>query len=208
MKICCLSDLHGHFPDVPDCYLLLLAGDYAPAWKHHPVRFHSERLVPWVFDCRQRMEVVAVAGNHDLLFEEHPQYATNASWKYLHDSGCEVGGLKIWGSPWQPTFGQGWAFNLDESQLADKWALIPDDTDILLLHGPPRGYGDYSPFGNEHCGSPSLLQRIVEIKPRLVVSGHIHSGNGVRHLGRTTIVNASYVNEQYRPAFPPLVIEI
>ena len=48
-------------------------------------------------------------------------------------------GVKVYGSPWQPWFG-GWAFNLERGpDIAAKWALIPDDTDVLLTHGPPAG---------------------------------------------------------------------
>lgn len=61
---------------------------------------------------------------------------------YLEDSGCEVLGYKIWGSPWSPTFFN-WAFNLDIGEpLASKWELIPNDTEILITHGPPIGHGD------------------------------------------------------------------
>lgn len=215
MKICCISDLHGYLPEIPDCDLLLIGGDICPVQNHTPLYqrgWLDRRFRPWLTKLSERMSIVAVAGNHDLLFERCPSLIPqDLPWTYLQDSGCEIGGLKIWGSPWQPRFFD-WAFNLDEPQLAEKWALIPNDTDVLLLHGPPRGYGDWSDYGSEHCGSLSLLKRIQAVRPRLAVAGHIHGGYGryciAETSGKTTFINASYVNEQYKPTNATVVIEI
>ena len=129
------------------------------------------------------------------------------NWTYLQDNRITWKGFNFWGSPWQPRFWD-WAFNADEPFLKHKWSLIPDDTDILILHGPPHGYGDFSPYGEEHTGSPSLTKRIVEINPKLVVAGHIHSAYGIYRLGDTIIVNASHVDEQYVPKNDPIIIEL
>jgi Icc-related predicted phosphoesterase len=132
-------------------------------------------------------------------------------WSYLEDSGIEWNGLKIWGSPWQPRFFD-WAFNADEPDLERIWDKIPDDTDILVLHGPPHGYGDkasrVNAAGFEHTGSPSLLERIKAIKPKLAVAGHIHSGYGIYEIGETIFVNASLVNEKYIPTNAVITIEL
>jgi Icc-related predicted phosphoesterase len=208
VKVCCISDLHGHFPEVPDCDLLLLGGDYAPACRHNPRRFYYDCLQPWLRDIRGRgIEIVGVAGNHDELFEKRPLHVPNISWHYLLDSGVELFGLKIWGSPWQPRF-MDWAFNLDEPELSEKWQLIPDGTDILLLHGPPYYHCDYALFGQEHTGSPSLLARIEQVQPKLVVCGHIHEGYGMDCIGKTLVINASHVDVHYRPVNPPVLIEL
>lgn len=108
----------------------------------------------------------------------------------------------------QPRF-HDWAFNLDEHELAKKWADIPDDTDILILHGPPHGIGDLARDERGmpvHVGSPSLAKRIEEIRTRLVVFGHIHAGYGVYKSGRTTYVNASHCDERYRPVNAPILL--
>ena len=56
---------------------------------------------------------------------------------YLEDSGVEIAGTRWWGSPWQPEFNS-WAFNLPRGEpLSEKWALIPDDVDVLVTHSPP-----------------------------------------------------------------------
>jgi len=58
---------------------------------------------------------------------------------YLEDSSVTIEGYKIHGSPWTPEF-CGWAFMLEnEKDMLKKWKMIPDDTDILITHGPPYG---------------------------------------------------------------------
>jgi hypothetical protein len=39
----------------------------------------------------------------------------------------------------QPQFGD-WGFNLDRGEdMLRKWNMIPENTDILITHGPPVG---------------------------------------------------------------------
>lgn len=208
-NICCLSDLHGYLPEVPDCDLLLLAGDYCPSSKAlDMVQFMGGPFFNWLKSLQDRFPVIGIAGNHDMIFE-WPVYKQieDIPWTYLQDSGTTWNGLKIWGTPWQPRFWD-WAFNLDEDELVKKWALIPDDTDVLLVHGPPQGIGDWVPRDKVHTGSPGLLKRILEIEPKLVVCGHIHPGYGRYQLGPTTIINAALVNEAYQPVNPPQTVTI
>jgi predicted phosphodiesterase len=203
MKICCLSDIHGHLPDVPDCDLLLLGGDYCR--DHRDIFWYEHDFREWLGGLSDRMKVVGVAGNHDFYFEKRPDAALSLPWTYLQDSGTEFAGLHIWGSPHQSRF-HDWAFNLDEPDLVKKWARIPDDTNILLLHGPPHGFGDFSHYGKTNTGSPGLTRRILEVRPDLAVAGHIHSGYGRYLIGETVFVNASYVDEQYKPANEPVEV--
>lgn len=209
MKFCCVSDIHSYLPEIPDCDVLLIGGDICPDIKQAQHWWLRDIFSPWLDTLAERnICVIGVAGNHDFVFQDHPDLVPKMMWKYLQDSGCEYKGFKIWGSPWQPRF-YDWAFNLDEPDLAKKWELIPDDTEILLLHGPPHLYGDYSNYGNEHCGSPSLLRRIEELPNlKLAVAGHVHPGYGKYQIGKTTFVNASYVNSRYVPANKPIIIEL
>lgn len=211
LRIVCISDLHGHLPrNVPDCDLLLLGGDYCPMKNIMQQRqWLATKFSKWLDRLRSRgVKVVGVAGNHDFLFEPTTAHLVpDMDWVYLQDSGIEAFGLKIWGSPWQPRY-RNWAFNLDEPELAHKWSLIPDDIDVLLLHGPPHLHGDYTPWGEVHTGSPSLLARIKEISPKLVAYGHIHSGYGRYTVGDSLLVNAAYVDEEYRPANDFQVVQL
>jgi 3',5'-cyclic AMP phosphodiesterase CpdA len=107
MRVAAVSDLHGHLPAVPACDLLLLGGDLCPKSDHSPARQAAWLDGPfraWL-DAAPAREVVAVAGNHDFVFEKVPGLVpAGLRWTYLQDSGCRVGPYNVWGSPWQPVF--------------------------------------------------------------------------------------------------------
>lgn len=213
MKIVALSDLHGHLPEVPDCDLLLLAGDYCR--NHRDYGWYAGPFYNWLATLRGRgIDVVGVGGNHDWPLHNDPAFARSLPWYYLLDETLlyfrqdanDEPPLVIYGSPWQNRFFD-WAWNLDEPELAAKWSLIPNGLDVLLLHGPPRGFGDRTAEGVS-AGSPSLTTRIIESRPKLVVFGHIHEGRGMYRCGESLLVNASFVDRQYRPCGQPVALEL
>ncbi len=207
MKIVAVSDMHGFLPDIPSCDLLLIAGDITPVRDHsisHQAQWLDSDFRRWLQSVPAR-KIVGVAGNHDFIFQQVPEaLPRNLPWTYLQDSGTEWEGLRFWGTPWQPWFFD-WAFNLYEPDLVAKWAMIPEGTDILVLHGPPHGYGDGVPerTGVRHTGSPSLLKRIEVVQPRVVVFGHIHEGRGEWRLGRSVLANVTVLDAKYEMIYPP-----
>jgi Icc-related predicted phosphoesterase len=163
-----------------------------------------------------------VAGNHDRLFEDRPQEArplVGEGIVYLQDTGTTIGGTRFWGSPWQPWF-LNYAFNLRRGEaLRSKWGLIPEGTDVLVTHGPPRGLRDRveGPLAQllgrmlgqgPHAGCDDLRERLTHVRPRLHVFGHIHEGYGRETIDGTTFVNASVVDARYRVVNAPLVVEL
>lgn len=197
VKFAASSDLHGYLPTIPPCDILLLGGDLCP---DGPAEVQAQWLdTTFRFWLQQQpaQHTVAVAGNHDFVFQERPDLVPSLPWIYLQDEGVQISGLSIWGSPWQPVFFD-WAFNLTEPELARKWEMIHEATDILLLHGPPHGFGDRTRRG-DHTGSQSLTQRIEEVQPTLVICGHIHEARGEYRIGHSRIVNVSQLNLRYEP---------
>lgn len=129
--------------------------------------------------------------------------------------------IKVYGSPWQPFFCD-WAFNLHRGEeILKKWRLIPADTDILITHGPPYGYGDLC-YDGFRAGCVDLLNEINNrIHPRLHIFGHIHEEPGAWQSSRddkakssdemddtttTLFVNASTCDLRYRASNPPIVV--
>jgi Icc-related predicted phosphoesterase len=101
-----------------------------------------------------------------------------------------------------------WAFNLQRGPaLREKWALIPEGTDVLITHGPPFGILDWTARG-ERVGCEDLLEAVRRVKPRLHVFGHIHEGYGEHEQDGTRFVNASICTEAYQPTNAPIVVDV
>lgn len=217
MRLVITSDCHGQLQkaELPAGDILILAGDVLPnrfSNPHDDAYFQlgelqklDEFCASLSFSC-----VLLIAGNHDWLFQvDRLAHRKLKHITYLEDSGVEIDGVKFYGSPHQPWF-YDWAFNLPRSghQLAHYWSLIPDDTDVLITHGPPLGILD-QPFGTrEHVGCELLLQRVEKVKPKVHAFGHIHGSYGQARIGDTLFVNASLCSETYKPDNPPHVIDL
>jgi Icc-related predicted phosphoesterase len=143
--------------------------------------------------------VVGIAGNHDWFAVDHPGLVRALPWTYLQDSGVELEGLRIWGSPWTLPF-RDWAFMMGEEGLAGMCALVPNDTEILLTHGPPFGLADKTRDG-VHAGSKSLAIRVGELPDlQLHVFGHVHEGGGMwgTYDERGMWANVAILTENYQ----------
>lgn len=214
MIVDCISDLHGELPKLEGGDLLIVAGDLTGC--EHNDEYTAFEL--WLIEQKHRKKVV-IGGNHDNRLQTMDwRLALEGHSDYLCDSGTEFEGLKIWGSPWTKTFPgmnpQCKAFTVDtEEELAEKWALIPGDTDILVTHSPPLGLLDKLQSG-EHVGSRSLYERLYseKIRPKLHVFGHIHGGYGridkVMDIPGAVFVNASIMDEVYDPVNKPTRVRL
>ncbi|MFB6350860.1 MAG: metallophosphatase domain-containing protein [Bradymonadaceae bacterium] len=184
-----ISDTHGRHRDVevPDGDILVHAGDFTGAGRLSDV----DEIDDWLGGLPHPTKLV-VAGNCDRCCERDPdevrERLTNA--QYLQDDAVEIEGIQFWGSPWQPKF-LNMSFNLSRGDvLAEKWELIPEETDVLITHGPPRGILDRTSRGEE-VGDRELLARVTEIRPTYHFFGHVHESSGVEERGETTFVNAA-----------------
>lgn len=196
MKLSLLSDTHGYHARcrVPDGDLLIFAGDYTgPA---NGTRRQTYAFAKWL-GSHPHKHKIAIAGNHDRFAERQPDKTREifASYgvTYLCDESVTISGVKVYGSPWTPRF-YDWHFMLPRGgdALRAKWDAIPEDTDVLVTHGPPFGVLDWNNLG-ESCGCELLLDRVREVRPRLHVFGHIHEGRGMvwlRDIG-TLFANAA-----------------
>lgn len=194
MRFVLVSDTHGGHArlDLPPGDLLIHAGDATHGGDMEALHDFAEWL-----NRQSHPERVAVAGNHDWCFERDGEAARRAlaPSTYLEDSPTTIDGVKMYGSPWQPRFGdhdeQIWAFDRPRgAPLADKWARIPEETDILVTHAPPHGILD-DIYTGDAIGCRELRDRVEEVEPALHVFGHVHEQPGATRIGKTLFVNAA-----------------
>lgn len=223
MRLVCISDTHNQHGKVdtlgltpgnrlPPGDVLIHAGDSCGFGTLEELDIYLTWLSLLPFKYK-----VIISGNHDKPFQRNPRAAQNLlrsknadkSIIYLQDNYCIIDGIKFYGSPWQPAFGQGWVFNLPRGSLDLKrvWDKIPLDTDVLITHGPPWGYRDQT-LGGEDVGCASLRRKVEQIKPKYHIFGHVHEDAGVAKNDHTVFVNASALNRQHVFGNPPIVLDI
>ncbi|XZE18565.1 metallophosphoesterase [Pirellulaceae bacterium SH449] len=157
-------------------------------------------------------------GNHSTAIEqglitpaEYPEV------QFLIHEQTVVNGLVIFGTPYTPEF-YDWAYMRAREDLDAVWQSIPDNVDILITHGPPKGILDVThDFDTReliHVGSGSLTRHVKQrIKPLVHAFGHIHDERGVRNFGMVqesgvTFVNCSCCNIGNKLVNHGLVLEI
>ncbi len=219
MKILCISDTHNKHNHIPSKYtdnadgsidMIIHAGDMSG-------RGYKNEIMPfldWFNDLNFKHKIL-IAGNHDFYFEMKGEekriaemLANRPNITYLNDSGVEINEFKVWGSPVQPWF-YNWAFNRKGTDICKHWDMIPIDTDILITHGPVKGYLDLT-MGGDVTGCPYLLETIGKMTNlKLHVCGHIHEAYGrVDFPDGGIFVNASVLNHRYEMQNRPIEVEI
>jgi len=208
LRFVAISDTHCRHRNLtlPKGDVLLHAGDIC----YKGVKAEVVDFLDW-FEKQKFKYKIFIAGNHDFHFEKisttEIEQLVPKNVVYLNDSGIEIEGIKIWGSPVTPYFFK-WAFNRKRGAAISKhWKLIPPDTDILLVHGPPYGILD-TVINEQHTGCKDLLKIILEIKPNTVVSGHIHESYGMVNKYGIRFINSCLLNESYELMNKPIIFDL
>lgn len=236
------SDIHGDLPIINGHYsAAIIAGDILPLSIQRDfvksIAWFSGEFVNWCnnLDCEK---VFLIAGNHDFMFERIINdsvkdmdcsilYAENNGniivdtklllpnkITFLHDSGYDFHGIKLYGTPWCPEL-KNWAFYGSHDDLVAKFSKIPKNLDILITHSP--GYranhvGVAFELPNRpDFGSSELTDAVRERNIKYWICGHVHSGNHIfgNFEGCDTLVtNVSYLDENYKPIYKPLVFRV
>lgn len=245
MRILAISDLHGHLPDTsgwPKADALLIGGDICPDFagnrvknKHgsfgnpdRQLQWLEQEFFPWLRNIDANRKFYTF-GNHDWLTPEmvrDDRCIVDAEVRLTTQHGEDV---RVWFSPWSNRF-MDWAWMLHREQMAAKMAEIPEGIDVIVSHGPPFGIRDQAGavWNNDHLGSQELLERIMAIKPRVVICGHIHGGFGYEPFKHEPIVlnpeaplqeqqvlvkltqvyNVAQMDEGYDPVHGPTLITV
>lgn len=231
------SDGHGNLPVITDEFdILVIAGDITPAqWGFYNPRIQKDWLLDefkqWVENLPFKnawSKVILVPGNHDCLFEnlmegeklELEQYFGGRVKILIHEEYDftvldELVGertIKIFGTPYCKVFGN-WAFMRYDSFLEERFNEIPENLDILISHDPPKlnnlGKIHQGRQKGKEAGNEILAKRLLEIKPKHVFVGHIHSGNHKYELYEGMLMaNVAVVDENYDPVYNVLTFHI
>lgn len=213
MRIACVSDIHARDVETPESDILIVAGDLTVNSSEKELDWFKT----WLLAQRARYKVF-VAGNHDRKFHNEPygsrdyvkDLCAGGNIFYLEESECVIEGLRFWGSPWTPKYGEG-AFGLKYADAyAAHWQKMPEGIDVLVTHGPPRGILDTLANGR-HVGDDVLRRTVERVRPRLHVFGHVHTGWGRAEKDGIVYVNAALSNEQhwdYKIVNQPIVVDL
>jgi Icc-related predicted phosphoesterase len=206
MRFVFLSDTHNYLNRivVPDGDVLVIAGDVTGRGRDSEIHNFNKHVAKLPHPIK-----LYTPGNHD-MFEDKISLVKQqlTSVITLIDEPYEIGGLKLWFSPYTPTF-YNWGFMRDRgAQIKQHWDIIPSDIDILVTHGPPFGILDFTDIDQKPVGCEDLRAAVDRIEPRYHVFGHIHERYGRHDSKNTCFLNVSCCNLHYDPINPPVVVDI
>jgi Icc-related predicted phosphoesterase len=197
MKFLVISDMHGNTDvlekldkEFKDCDGVLFAGDFAKFG-------HPETGTPALEAlCRKHDLMYAVIGNCD-----EPDFLSEIERKDISIQGALVfhDGLAFAGSG-GGTVHDGDTPNerTEEDLLQDLSVVVHANSDmdagpvqnlILILHNPPKDTCCDQVAPGVHVGSALFRKFIEDYKPLAVITGHIHEGIGIDHIGDSVVIN-------------------
>ncbi|KAI8137229.1 Metallo-dependent phosphatase-like protein [Fennellomyces sp. T-0311] len=218
-RFVCVSDTHGR----TDFKFPIPAGDVLGDLTRVSRPEEFTQTIDWLQSLPHTIKIVT-GGNHDHDLDldiggspQHKQHILakmeQAGITYLEHESFRLpealGGHKMFVSPYAP-FHLGGAFMPTKHTLRQRWNEIPDDTEILVTHTPPHGYQDKIAWGGRHVGCPMLMSKILHIRPRVCISGHIHEAHGWSYTDdrQTLIINACICDRKYRTSQRPIVFDL
>lgn len=193
MKIWHISDTHGYHSllFVPkDINMVIHSGDFSDkgdVYKNEP---ETRDFLRWYGNLEIKHKIL-IAGNHDAFAfingREFKDLCKYYGIIYLENTDVIIDGIKIFGTPISPTYGN-WYFMKSRDKMDRVWSNLGTDIDILVTHTPPKGILDMSFNRNsrelERCGCNALRKHILErIKPKLNLFGHIHNCEDLLNAG-------------------------
>lgn len=206
-KILHISDTHGfhnQLPYIEDIDIVIHSGDVSNSLDVGINANEALDFLEWYkqYPCDTK---IFVPGNHDISI--WGQLITEDKIKdmgitMLINQGFTFNGIKLWGSPFTPKLFDHyiyWSWGLKRNEMGIVWNQIPEDTDILITHGPPKGIMDLTLDHNDRktpiqAGDKILMNKVLEIKPKAHLFGHIHEESGFLNSGIKIYKNILFSN--------------
>jgi predicted phosphodiesterase len=218
MRLVCISDIHSlheKMPQIPEGDVLIHAGDCTGSGSLPQI----DAFTQWM-GAQPHAHKILIAGNHDFCFDKNLRDQVWSVWSrnmceqngitYLRGESVSIHGLNFFGFPWQPIF-KHMAFNAREDELRGRLKRVPENTHVLISHGPALRIFDYIPAERAHVGCHALAQRIEQLPSlKAHICGHIHESHGfaTRESDGVKFANASICTERYEPTNTPIIIDL
>ncbi len=224
MRLVVTSDTHNQHSrlKIPKGDVFIHCGDFT----HYHFEEDARKFLQWVQDLKGFKHKIVIAGNHDIALADEgwrghldpldqmkigeslrEEFQTSEAFHYLEDESVLLDGVRFYGTPWTPTFGN-WAFMKDRGPaLRRHWSAIPEDVDVLITHGPPFGILDVAE-GGDHVGCEDLASHARRTRPKVHFFGHIHPSYGEKTEGNTHYVNAAATRPHTKNLNPPVVLTL
>lgn len=197
-----ISDLHGDLPNIKESIMgknnsaVVISGDICPDFDYDR-NINNIRQKEWIIDkfipwCNSLPYdyIYFTFGNHDTVgdspslvneIKDHLKLLSKTC-KLLLNESVNIFSHNVYFTPYSSLNNlppDMWSFMKNENILSEIYKSIPDNTDILISHGPPIYKLDNITRISSPLGSMALARRITELnKLKLVVFGHIHEQGG------------------------------
>lgn len=196
------SDTHGFHKgvNIPECDVVVFSGDesnYRDVYRNEQ-EFYD--FLDWYGNVDHPHKLF-IPGNHSSYIYSNERIVKRKMLEkgitYLNKTSVSIQGIHFYGDPLTPTFGD-WFFMCKRETINRHWEIIPESTNVLITHGPPKGILDLS-YNRKHelefCGDSALLKQIKKLSSiKAVLFGHIHDCEGIENHGVLLRGGVTYSN--------------
>lgn len=197
-----LSDTHGqhkNLKSLPEADVIVHSGDFTFAGSEE----EAYDFMNWFCNLPYKHKIF-IAGNHDMcMYGADHIDGLSRNVHYLYNNSVVIDGIKFYGIP---------MFMEDcmDGNLDVFINNIPDDTDVLITHMPPKGTCDLADYGKgpEHRGNATLAELLKKLHPTCHLFGHEHDAYGKTMKENVVYSNACVVDSRYNLINNPILINL
>ena len=197
-----LSDTHGqhkNLKSLPEADVIVHSGDFTFAGSEE----EAYDFMNWFCNLPYKHKKF-IAGNHDMcMYGADHIDGLSRNVHYLYNNSVVIDGIKFYGIP---------MFMEDcmDGNLDVFINNIPDDTDVLITHMPPKGTCDLADYGKgpEHRGNATLAELLKKLHPTCHLFGHEHDAYGKTMKENVVYSNACVVDSRYNLINNPILINL
>lgn len=197
-----LSDTHGqhkNLKSLPEADVIVHSGDFTFSGSEE----EAYDFMNWFCNLPYKHKIF-IAGNHDMcMYGADHIDGLSRNVHYLYNNSVVIDGIKFYGIP---------MFMEDcmDGNLDVFINNIPDDTDVLITHMPPKGTCDLANYGKgpEHRGNATLAELLKKLHPTCHLFGHEHDAYGKTIKENVIYSNACVVDSRYNLTNNPTIINI